>query len=262
MAARPVVLIPACNRTLGDHTYQVAGDKYVEAVRLAGCQPLIVPSTAADADALDALLELADGVLLTGSAANVHPRHFGEDVHDLALPLDPVRDAWTLRLIPRVLARGIPLLAICRGFQEVNVALGGSLHQAVQEVPGQMDHREAVDAPLAVQYGPAHDVAVVPGGLLADVLAGLADLAHLRVNSLHGQGVNRLAPGLRVEATAPDGLVEAFTVTHAAGFNLSVQWHPEWQAASNPTSMRLFAAFGKACATFRDRRRAPDEPSR
>lgn len=262
MAARPVVLIPACNRTLGDHTYQVAGDKYVEAVRLAGCQPLIVPSTAADADALDALLELADGVLLTGSAANVHPRHFGEDVHDLALPLDPVRDAWTLRLIPRVLARGIPLLAICRGFQEVNVALGGSLHQAVQEVPGKMDHREAADAPLAVQYGPAHDVAVVPGGLLADVLAGLADLAHLRVNSLHGQGVNRLAPGLRVEATAPDGLVEAFTVTHAAGFNLSVQWHPEWQAASNPTSMRLFAAFGKACATFRDRRRAPDEPSR
>ena len=262
MAARPVVLIPACNRTLGDHTYQVAGDKYVEAVRLAGCQPLIVPSTAADADALDALLELADGVLLTGSAANVHPRHFGEDVHDLALPLDPVRDAWTLRLIPRVLARGIPLLAICRGFQEVNVALGGSLHQAVQEVPGKMDHREAADAPLAVQYGPAHDVAVVPGGLLADVLAGLADLAHLRVNSLHGQGVNRLAPGLRVEATAPDGLVEAFTVTHAAGFNLSVQWHPEWQAASNPTSMRLFAAFGKACATFCDRRRAPDEPSR
>ena len=262
MAARPVVLIPACNRTLGDHTYQVAGDKYVEAVRLAGCQPLIVPSTAADADALDALLELADGVLLTGSAANVHPRHFGEDVHDLALPLDPVRDAWTLRLIPRVLARGIPLLAICRGFQEVNVALGGSLHQAVQEVPGKMDHREAADAPLAVQYGPAHDVAVVPGGLLADVLAGLADLAHLRVNSLHGQGVNRLAPGLRVEATAPDGLVEAFTVTHAAGFNLSVQWHPEWQAASNPTSMRLFAAFGKACADFRDHRRAPDEPSR
>ena len=262
MAARPVVLIPACNRTLGDHTYQVAGDKYVEAVRLAGCQPLIVPSTAADADALDALLELADGVLLTGSAANVHPRHFGEDVHDLALPLDPVRDAWTLRLIPRVLARGIPLLAICRGFQEVNVALGGSLHQAVQEVPGKMDHREAADAPLAVQYGPAHDVAVVPGGLLADVLAGLADLAHLRVNSLHGQGVNRLAPGLLVEATAPDGLVEAFTVTHAAGFNLSVQWHPEWQAASNPTSMRLFAAFGKACATFRDHRRAPDQPAR
>ena len=257
-----MVLIPACNRTLGDHTYQVAGDKYVEAVRLAGCQPLIVPATAASADEFDALLDLADGVLLTGSASNVHPRHFGEEVHDAALPLDPARDAWTLPLIPRVLACGIPLLAICRGFQEVNVALGGSLHQAVQEVPGKLDHRDAADASLAVQYGPAHDVAVAPGGLLADLLAGLPDLAHLRVNSLHGQGVNRLAPGLRVEATAPDGLVEAFTVAHAAGFNLSVQWHPEWQAASNPTSMRLFASFGKACATFRGHRRAPDQSPR
>ena len=264
MATRPVVLIPACNRTLGDHRYQAAGDKYVEAVRLAGCQPLIVPTLilAAAADEIDALLDLADGVLLTGSASNVHPRHFSEDVHNLALPLDPARDAWTLPLIPRVLARGIPLLAICRGFQEVNVALGGSLHQAVQEVPEKLDHRDAADASLAVQYGPAHDVAVAPGGLLADVLAGLPDLAHLRVNSLHGQGVNRLAPGLRVEAAAPDGLVEAFTVAHAAGFNLSVQWHPEWQAASNPTSMRLFASFGQACATFRDHRRAPDQPAR
>ena len=263
MATRPVVLIPACNRTLGDHTYQVAGDKYVEAVRLAGCQPLIIPTTvAASVDELDALLALADGVLLTGSASNVHPRHFGEDVHDTALPLDATRDAWTLPLIPRVLARGIPLLAICRGFQEVNVALGGSLHQAVQEVAGKNDHRDADNAALEVQYGPAHNVAVVPGGLLAEVLAGLPDLAHLRVNSLHGQGVNRLAPGLRVEAVAPDGLIEAFKVAHAAGFNLSVQWHPEWQAASNPTSMRLFASFGKACADFREQRRAPDQPSR
>ena len=161
-----MVLIPACNRTLGDHTYQVAGDKYVEAVRLAGCQPLIVPTTAASADELDSLLDLADGVLLTGSASNVHPRHFGEAVHDAALPLDPARDAWTLPLIPRVLACGIPLLAICRGFQEVNVALGGSLHQAVQEVPGKTDHRDAADAPLAVQYGPAHELAVAPGDIV------------------------------------------------------------------------------------------------
>ena len=264
MAARPVVLIPACNRTLGDHRYQVAGDKYVESVRLAGCQPLVVPTTAASAsaDELDALLDLADGVLLTGSASNVHPVHFGEDVHDAALPLDPARDAWTLPLIPRVLARGIPLLAICRGFQEVNVALGGSLHQAVQEVPGKNDHRDADDAPLDVQYGPAHDVNVVPGGILAGLLAGLPGMPRIRVNSLHGQGVNRLAPGLRVEATAPDGLVEAFTVGHAEGFNLSVQWHPEWQAAANPVSMRLFEAFGRACATWREQRRASDPQPR
>ncbi len=262
MGARPVVLIPACNRTLGDHSYQVAGDKYVEAVRLAGCQPLVVPTTAAPAAELDALLDLADGVLLTGSASNVHPRHFGEAVHDAALPLDAARDAWTLPLIPRVLARGIPLLAICRGFQEVNVALGGSLHQAVQEVPGKADHRDAATAPLAVQYGPAHDVNVVPGGFLANVLAGLPGMPCIRVNSLHGQGVNRLAPGLRVEAVAPDGLVEAFTVSPAPGFNLSVQWHPEWQAASNPTSMRLFASFGQACAAFREQRRASDPQRR
>lgn len=262
MGARPVVLIPACNRTLGDHSYQVAGDKYVEAVRLAGCQPLVVPTTAAPAAELDALLDLADGVLLTGSASNVHPCHFGEAVHDAALPLDAARDAWTLPLIPRVLARGIPLLAICRGFQEVNVALGGSLHQAVQEVPGKADHRDAATAPLAVQYGPAHDVNVVPGGFLANVLAGLPGMPCIRVNSLHGQGVNRLAPGLRVEAVAPDGLVEAFTVSPAPGFNLSVQWHPEWQAASNPTSMRLFASFGQACAAFREQRRASDPQRR
>ena len=248
---RPVVLIPACNRMIGDHAFHAAGNKYVEAVRLAGCQPLIVPS--AQADEFDALLDLADGVLLTGSASNVHPRHFGEDVHDRALPLDPARDDWTLPLIPRVLARGIPLFAICRGFQEVNVALGGSLHQAVQEVPGKIDHRDADDAPLDVQYGLAHDVEMAPGGMLAQIVGS----TRVRVNSLHGQGVHRLATGLRVEARAPDGLVEAFVAEHAPGFNLSVQWHPEWRAESNPVSMRLLEAFGRACAAFRDRHHVP-----
>ncbi|HEY9238767.1 MAG TPA: gamma-glutamyl-gamma-aminobutyrate hydrolase family protein, partial [Burkholderiaceae bacterium] len=129
---KPVVLVPACNRSLGEHPFHVAGKKYIDAVRLAGCQPLIVPS--ASVDELDALLDLADGVLLTGSQSNVHPRHFAEDVHDPSLPLDADRDAWTLPLIPLALERGIPLFAICRGFQEANVALGGSLHQAVQNV--------------------------------------------------------------------------------------------------------------------------------
>ena len=132
--AKPVVLVPACNRMLGDHPFHIAGKKYVDAVRLAGCQPLVVPS--ATPDELDALLDLADGVLLTGSPSNVHPSHFDEGVHDPALPLDPERDAWTLPLIPKALARGVPLFAICRGTQETNVALGGSLHQAVQEVAG------------------------------------------------------------------------------------------------------------------------------
>ncbi|KQW36637.1 gamma-glutamyl-gamma-aminobutyrate hydrolase family protein [Rhizobacter sp. Root404] len=249
--SKPVVLVPACNRMLGDHPFHVAGKKYVDAVRLAGCQPLIVPSAAPDE--LDALLDLADGVLLTGSQSNVHPSHFAEDVRDPSLPLDADRDAWTLPLIPRTLERGIPLFAICRGFQEANVALGGSLHQAVQDVPDRHDHRAPKDAPAEVQYGLAHDVLVQPGGVLARVL----EEPRIRVNSVHGQGVNRLANGLRVEALAPDGLVEAFSVATAPGFNLSVQWHPEWQAARNPVSVRLFKAFGAACAAYRDRHRPP-----
>lgn len=252
---KPIVLVPACNRMLGEHPFHVAGKKYVDAIRLAGCQPLIVPS--AGVDELDALLDLADGVLLTGSQSNVHPRHFAEEVHDPALPLDADRDAWTLPLIPRVLARGMPLFAICRGFQEANVALGGSLHQAVQEVPQRADHRAPKDAPPEVQYGLAHDVIVQPGGVLASVLRK----PRVRVNSVHGQGVNRLGDGLRVEAVAPDGLVEAFSVADARGFSLGVQWHPEWQAASNPVSLRLFRAFGAACEAYRDRHRAPQRGS-
>ena len=252
---KPVVLVPACNRMLGEHPFHVAGKKYIDAVRLAGCQPLIVPT--ALVDELDALLDLADGVLLTGSPSNVHPSHFAEEVHDPALPLDADRDAWTLPLIPRTLARGVPLFAICRGFQEANVALGGSLHQAVQEVPERHDHRAPKDAPAERQYGLAHEVVVQPGGLLASVL----EEGRIQVNSVHGQGVNRLAQGLRVEALAPDGLVEAFSMPSARGFNLAVQWHPEWQAATNPVSQRLFRAFGEACQAYREGRREP-EPDR
>ena len=248
---KPVVLVPACNRMMGEHPCHVAGKKYIEAVRLAGCQPLIVPT--AELDELDALLDIADGVLLTGSASNVHPSHFDEAVHDPELPLDVDRDAWTLPLIPRVVARGMPLFAICRGFQEANVALGGTLHQAVQDTPNHHDHRAAKNASVEVQYGLAHEVLVQPGG----VLARLLDAPRVQVNSVHGQGANRLAPGLRVEALAPDGLVEAFSVSDARGFNLCVQWHPEWQAASNPVSMRLLKAFGAACEAYRDRHRGP-----
>ena len=251
----PVVLIPACNRMVGKHPFHIAGRKYVEAVRLAGALPLVVPR--ATAEEFDALLDLADGVLLTGSPSNVHPSHFGEDVHDPALPLDGERDAWTLPLIPHILERGIPLLAICRGFQEANVALGGSLHQAVHEVPGLADHRDDDDDPVEVQYGPAHPVEVQAGGVLDSILGA----RRIEVNSLHGQGVNRLAPGLRVEARAPDGLVEAFSLPSAPAFNLGVQWHPEWQAASNPVSMQLLRAFGAACQNHRDRHRGP-EPDR
>ncbi|MED5622047.1 gamma-glutamyl-gamma-aminobutyrate hydrolase family protein [Ideonella sp. BN130291] len=245
--AKPVVLIPACNRLLGRHVYHVAGKKYIDAVRLAGCQPLIVPS--ATGQELDALLDIAHGVLLTGSPSNVHPSHFQEDVLDPALPLDPERDAWTLPLIPKTIERGMPLFAICRGFQEMNVALGGSLHQAVHRVPGLRDHRDDETQPIDVQYGPAHEVLVEPGGLLERILQAPS----IQVNSLHGQGVNRLARGLRVEARAPDGLIEAFSMEQAPGFALGLQWHPEWRAEHNPVSVKLFQAFGQAALAYRER---------
>ena len=247
-AAKPLVLVPVCNRMVGVHPFHVVGKKYADAVRLAGCQPLIVPW--ATADEIDALLDLADGVLLTGSPSNVHPSHFDEPVLDPSLPLDPDRDAWTLPLVPRVLARGVPFFAICRGMQETNVALGGSLHQAVHEVDGHLDHRDPDDVPVEAQYGPAHAVAMTPGGRLRAVLG--AD--SVEVNSLHGQAVDRLAEGLVVEARAPDGVIEAFSMPDAPGFNLAVQWHPEWQAATNPVSMRLLRAFGAACVEYRNRK--------
>lgn len=250
-AARPIVLVPACNQRVGQYPSHTAGKKYVDAVRLAGGQPLIVPT--AEPDELPALLDLADGVFLTGSPSNVHPSHFAEAVHDPALPLDPERDAWTLPLIRLALERGVPLFAVCRGFQEMNVALGGSLHQALQEVPERLDHR-APPGPSEVQYDVAHVVRIEPGTLLADLLDSASTLD---VNSLHGQGVNRLADGLRVEAVAPDGQIEAFAFARAPAFNLGVQWHPEWRAADNPASMRLLAAFGEACRARQAARHPP-----
>jgi putative glutamine amidotransferase len=250
-AGRPVVLVPACNRLLGHHPFNIVGKKYLDAVRLAGCLPFVVPQ--AEPDELDAWLDMADGLLLTGSPSNVHPVHYGEEVYDQSLPLDPLRDNWTLPLIPRALQRGLPLFAICRGFQEVIVALGGTLHQAVQALPGKLDHRSDEDKPVEVQYGPAHALAIQSGGLLERLLG----TAEVLVNSLHGQGANRLPEGARVEAVAPDGLVEAFTLPRHAGFTLCVQWHPEWQAASNPVSTRLLGAFGAACQDYRDTHRPP-----
>ena len=247
----PLVLVTSCNHMMGEHPFHIAGRKYVDAVRLAGALPLIAPPFASHE--LADLLDLADGVLLTGSPSNVHPANFGEAVHDPALPLDPERDAWTLKLIPLALARGIPLLSICRGTQEANVALGGTLYQAIQEVEGHHDHRAPDGQSAAVRYGEAHAIEVQPGGVLERVIGR----GSFTVNSVHGQGVKRLAAGLRVEALAPDGVIEAFSVPSASGFNLCLQWHPEWQAASNPVSMQILKAFGAAVRTYRDRVRGP-----
>lgn len=252
----PIILVPACHKVVSGQACYTVGQKYTEAVRLAGGVPLVVPGAAFDE--LDALLSIADGILLTGSPSNVHPSHFGEAVHDPSLPLDPERDAWTLPIVRRALAMGLPLLGICRGFQEVNVALGGSLHQAVHEQPGLSDHRSDETLPLDEEYGFAHAVRLVPGGVLDQTLRGLpssilSEQGEFQVNSLHGQGVNRLAPQLRIEAQAPDGVVEAVSCAepaHPGAFSLCLQWHPEWQAESNPVSMRIFEAFGQACRAW------------
>lgn len=238
---KPIVLVASCQRELGLSTAAATGLDYIAAVRLAGARPLLVP--AGDPAEILSLLDLADGVFLTGSPSNVHPSHFDHEIHDPSLPLDSARDAWSLPLIREAIGWGVPLFAICRGFQEFNVALGGSLHQAVHEVPGLMDHRPASEEILDEKFGPAHPVDLAPGGLLETWLGE----TRVIVNSVHGQGIAHLAPRLRAEAFAPDGLVEAFTDPDAPAFNLGVQWHPEWHAAENPVSRCLLEKFGNAC---------------
>jgi putative glutamine amidotransferase len=220
----------------------MVGEKYARAVLdAADALPLIIPSLAEELR-LDDLLGRLDGILFTGSPSNVEPHHYAGSPSAPGTLHDPARDATTLPLIRKAVQAGIPVLGICRGFQEMNVAFGGTLHQKVHEVPGYSDHRDDESQPLEVQYGPAHDVVLEPGG----ILRGLASTDRLRVNSLHSQGIARLGPGLVVEARAPDGLIEAFRVANAPRFAVAVQWHPEWQAISNPFSKALFAAFGSA----------------
>lgn len=239
---RPVIGIPADRRTLGRHPFHVVGEKYIRAiVDAAGAIPLLVPSLGDDLG-LDDILDHLDGMLFTGSPSNVEPHRYAGTPSEPGTLHDPHRDATTLPLIPRAISSGVPLLGICRGFQEMNVAFGGTLAQKVQEVDGRMDHREDPDDPLDVQYGPSHDVVLEPGGMLR----ALAGTDTVRVNSLHSQGVDRLGDDLVVEARAPDGLVEAFRVGHAPRFALAVQWHPEWQVMGNTFSRALFAAFGAA----------------
>jgi len=240
---KPVVLLPADVKQLGEHPFHMAGQKYILAVaEAAGALPLVLPAVSDHID-MDALLAMADGILLTGAVSNVHPSHFGQEVHNPELPLDPARDALTLKLIHEAIRAEVPLLAICRGFQEVNVAFGGSLHQAVHEAEGLADHREPKDLPIATQYAPVHPVQLVAHGQLATITG----LSEMRVNSLHGQGIDRLGTGLTAEAYAPDGLIEAVHVDGAGTFALAVQWHPEWKVMETPAYLAIFRAFGDAC---------------
>lgn len=252
MATRkPLIGIPADRRILGPHPFHCVGEKYINAVaEAAEAIPVLIPSLGENAD-LDGILAHVDGILLTGSPSNVEPVRYAGPSPDPDTLHDPHRDATTLPMIPRVIEAGMPLFAVCRGFQEMNVAFGGTLWQKVQEVPGMSDHRENKEEPLDVQYAPVHEVELVPGGQLQRI----AGAGRVMVNSLHSQGVQRLGDGLEVEARAPDGLVEGFRVRSAPGFALAVQWHPEWQVMKNPFSRALFAAFGEAARAHAKGRR-------
>ncbi|HEV8019328.1 MAG TPA: gamma-glutamyl-gamma-aminobutyrate hydrolase family protein [Steroidobacteraceae bacterium] len=242
MAARPLIGIPADRRMVGNHAFHMVGDKYARAVlEAAGAVPLLIPALAEELR-FEELLERLDGLVFTGSPSNVEPHHYQGTPSDPGTLHDPARDATTLPLIRQAVQAGVPVFGICRGFQEMNVAFGGTLHQKLHELPGHLDHRDDETQPLEVQYGPAHEVTLEPGGVLRSLAAG----DRIRVNSLHSQGIDRLGAELAVEARAPDGVVEAFRVPTAARFALAVQWHPEWQVMSNPFSRVLFAAFGRA----------------
>jgi putative glutamine amidotransferase len=226
------------------------GDKYVQAaIRAVGALPILIPAFGpefgdnATTEALDRLLDTLDGVILTGSPSNVEPHHYEGDPSRDGTAHDTARDATTLPLIRHSIDHGVPLIAICRGAQEVNVALGGTLHQLVHEVEGRLDHRSRKAPTTDENYAPAHDIELVENGLLHRLLGERC----LKVNSLHAQGVDRLAPRAKVEAYAEDGQVEAFTVPDAPAFALALQWHPEHRVVENPVSMKLFGAFADAC---------------
>jgi putative glutamine amidotransferase len=244
---RPLVGVVSDRRTLGPHPFHMVGEKYLQAlVDGADSYPVALPSLADGFDVLD-IVERLDGLFLTGSPSNVEPRHYMGEPSRAGTWHDPERDEAALALIPAAIKAGMPLFAVCRGFQEMNVAFGGTLHAFVHELPQYHVHKEDPEDPLEVQYGPAHKVEFTEGGLL-ERLTGVREAT---VNSLHSQGVDRLGGGLEVQAVADDGLVEAFTVSGAPGFTLAVQWHPEWRVSNNPVSLALFRAFGDACRRYR-----------
>lgn len=252
MDIQPVIAVPADRRYFEPHTYHAVGEIYLQAlIDGAAAIPMIVPALI-DVINADDILDCCDGLFLTGSPSNVEPRHYAGEPSKEGTLHDAARDAVTLPLARRALEVGVPLLAVCRGYQELNVVLGGTLHQRVAEVEGYHNHLHDKDDPLDVQYGPSHPVFLTEGGLLRK----LADADSIMVNSLHAQGVARLGNGIIVEAMADDGLVEAFRVDESPGFNLALQWHPEWSVNDSEFSKAIFGAFGDACRQRAGQRRA------
>lgn len=256
---RPLIGISCCVKPFGPTGMpnHAASDHYVRVVLgPVGGMPVLLP--AAGEDVSRELLSRLDGLLLTGSRSNVCPVYYDGPCHAEGTPEDLARDATTLPLIRAAVSEGVPLLAICRGFQELNVALGGSLDQRIQDLDGRMDHSTPSDQTLSrVKTGKAHAVRVAPGSGLARLWAGLDyDPSAVPVNSLHNQGVARAAPRLRPEAWAPDGTIEAASIDGAPGFAVGVQWHPEYDWERDALSRRIFDRFGEAALSFAARRAA------
>lgn len=244
---RPLIGVVSDRRMQGPHPFHMVGEKYLQALADGSeAYPVALPSLAEGFDVLDIIHRL-DGLFLTGSPSNLEPHHYMGDPSHPGTWHDPERDLAALALIPAAIRVGMPLMAVCRGFQEVNVSFGGSLHQRVHELPEYRTHKENEEDPLDVQYGPSHEVTFTRGGLLERITGKNGVI----VNSLHAQGVDRLGDELVVEAVAEDGLIEAFTVENAPGFTLGVQWHPEWKVMENEDSLAIFNAFGKACRGYR-----------
>ena len=241
----PLIGIPSCLRSINERTFHTVNERYPNAVIDAvGGLPLLIPALGPKIDC-GAVLDRLDGLLLTGSPSNVEPFHYGGPPSREGTLHDPDRDATTLPLIREAVRRNMPVLAICRGIQELNVALGGTLHQRIFEMPERFNHKRR-QRPMTIpdneRYGPAHPVALTPEGLLAR----LAGTTEIMVNSLHGQGIDRPAAEAVVEAVAPDGQIEAISLP-GARFVVGVQWHPEYKPLENPFSRALFAAFAQAC---------------
>ena len=236
-----IIGIPACSRDVAGHPNHATPSRYGDAViGGAGGMPILLPPVGASVgDRLLHVLDRLDGLLLSGSPSNVEPTRYGTDPDATPDLHDPPRDATTQPLIRAALARGLPVLAICRGIQELNVALGGTLHQEIHKLPNRLDHR-AGSGSQDQRYSPCHDITLT--GQMARILGR----TNTRVNSLHGQGLDTIAPGLVVEATAPDGTIEAVRVATAPGWAFGVQWHPEWTADTDGDAATFFHILGRA----------------
>ena len=247
---RPVVGIIGNAGLLNDsYPVHTGGRMNSDAVALAsGCLPLIIPSDPRLVSVPE-LLDLCDGFLLTGGRPNVHPSEYGEEETPAHGQFDRHRDAITLPLIRACVERGQPFFGICRGFQEVNVAMGGTLHPEIRDLPGRMNHRMPPEGTVEEKFALRHAVRLTPGGTFHRLLGA----EEVMTNTLHGQGIDRPGPRIVIEGRAPDGTPEALLVRDAPGFTLSVQWHPEWRAAEDPVSRPLFEAFGQACAAWATR---------